>query len=85
MANPFSAMPSAFRVEAGGKCYYGNCVWDALGVVSLMGGKGQLKTDCPDCGEALTLVISGRELVQKEGVVHFSVSAGHWWDDIIYT
>jgi hypothetical protein len=60
-------------------------VWDALGVVSLTGGTGQVKTDCPDCGEALTLVISGRELVQKAGVVHFSVPAGHWWDNIIYT
>jgi hypothetical protein len=38
MANPFSAAPIAFRVEAGGKGYYGNCVWDALGVVSMMGG-----------------------------------------------
>jgi len=85
MANPFSAVPTAFRVEAGGKSYYGNCVWDALGVVSLMGGNGQVKTGCPDCGEALTLVIAGRELVRKEGVVHFTVPAAHWWDDIIYT
>jgi hypothetical protein len=44
-----------------------------------------VKTDCPDCGEALTLVISGRDLVQKAGVVHFGVPAAHWWDDIIYT
>ena|SRR2546428_6634343 len=85
MANPFSAVPTAFRAEAGRKSYYGNCVWDALGVVSLMGGNGQVKTCCPDCGETLTLVTLGHELVQKEGVVHFSVPAAHWWDDIIYT
>ena len=85
MANPFSALPTAFRVEARGKSYYGNCVWDALGVVSLMGGNGQVKTACPDCGEALTLVTSGHDLVQKEGIVHFSVPAAHWWDDIVYT
>ena len=85
MATPFSAVPTAFKVEASGKSYYGNCVWDGLGIVSLMGGTGQLKTRCPDCGEVLTLVVSGRELVQEEGVVHFSVPAAHWWDDIIYT
>jgi hypothetical protein len=85
MANPFSAVPTGFRVEARGKSYYGNCVWDALGVVSLLGGNGQVNTDCPDCGEALTLVIAGHELVQKDGIVHFSVPAAHWWDDIIYT
>jgi hypothetical protein len=85
MANPFSAVATAFKVEASGKSYYGNCVWDGLGIVSLMGGTGQLTTLCPDCGEPLTLVVSGRELVQEEGVVHFSVPAAHWWDDIIYT
>lgn len=85
MANPFSAVPTAFRVEAAGKSYYGNCVWDALGVVSLLGGNGRVETGCPDCGETLTLGISGRELVQKQGVVHYSVPAAYWWDDIIYT
>ena len=85
MANPFSAVPTAFEVEARGKTYYGNCVWDALGIVSLLGGSGQVQTRCPDCGAALTLVVSGRELVRKEGVVHFSVPAAHWWDDIVYT
>ena len=85
MANPFAAVPTAFRVEASGKSYYGNCVWDALGVVSLTGGNGRVETGCPDCGKTLTLVISGGELVRKEGVVHFSVPAAHWWDDIIYT
>jgi hypothetical protein len=85
MANPFSAVPTAFEVEVGGKAYYGNCIWDALGIVSLLGGSGQVDTHCPDCGEALTLVVSGHELVEKKGVVLFSVPAAHWWDDIIFT
>jgi hypothetical protein len=85
MANPFSAVPTAFKVEASGKSYYGNCVWDGLGIVSLMGGSGQLTTRCPDCGETLTLGVSDRALVHEEGVVHFSIPAAYWWDDIIYT
>ena len=85
MANPFSAVPTAFQVEASGKSYYANCVWDGLGVIALMGGSGQLKSDCPDCGEALTLVVSDRRLVNGNGIVHFSVPAAHWWDDIIHT
>lgn len=85
MATPFSAVPTAFEVLARGNTYCGNCIWDALGIVSLLGGSGQVKTRCPDCGEALTLVVSGRELVQKEGVVHFSVPAAYWWDNIVYT
>ena len=85
MANPFSAVPTPFEVEVAGKRYYGNCVWDALGVVSLLGGNGAVKTTCPDCGAPMTLVVADRQLVRKEGVVHFSVPAAHWWDDIVYT
>ncbi len=85
MANPFSAVPTAFEVEVAGKSYYGNCVWDGLGVVSLLGGTGQVRTRCPDCREAMTLVVSERNLVQAGGVVHFSVRAAYWWDDIVYT
>src|SRR4030067_559543 len=32
MAPPFSGVPTAFPVEARGKRYYANCVWDALGI-----------------------------------------------------
>ena len=57
----------------------------ALGIVSLLGGSGEVHTRCPDCGDAMTLSVSDRKLVHKEGVVHFSVSSAHFWDDIIFT
>ena len=85
MANPFSAVPTTFAVSAGGRSYFGNCVWDALGIVSLLGGEGAVETSCPDCGETLQLRVSDRRLVEAEGIVHFSVPARHWWDDIIHT
>jgi Alkylmercury lyase len=85
MANPFSAVPTAFSVATRGRVYFGNCIWDSLGIVSLLGGDGIVETACPDCREPLVLRISGRRLVAGEGVVHFSVPARHWWDDIIYT
>ena len=85
LANPFSAVPTPFEVEAAGRTYYGNCIWDGLGIVSLMGGTGQVRTQCPDCGEGLTLRVEGGALVRDEGIVHFSVPAASWWDDIIYT
>ena len=45
MANPFSAVPTPFKVSARGGSYYGNCVWDGLGIVSLLGGEGVVETD----------------------------------------
>jgi hypothetical protein len=85
MANPFSAVATDFVVTAGGRRYFGNCAWDALGIVSLLGGEGRVATSCPDCDEQLTLEVAGRELVEAAGIVHFSVPARHWWDDIVFT
>ncbi len=85
MANPFSAVPPPFKVSARGGSYYGNCVWDALGIVSLLGGGGLVETACPDCSEALRLRAEGRKLVESAGVVHFGVPARQWWDDIVFT
>ena len=85
MANPFSAVPTPFQVSARGGSYYGNCVWDSLGIVSLLGGEGEVETSCPDCGDSMRLRVEGGELVESEGVVHFGVPAREWWDDIVFT
>ena len=85
MANPFSAVPTAFKVSARGCSYYGNCVWDSLGIVSLLGGEGVVETSCPDCSQPLSLRVTGGKLVESDSVVHFSVPARRWWDDIVFT
>lgn len=85
MANPLSAVPTAFPVSIAGKRYHGNCVWDALGTVAMLGGTGTVESECACCGEPLPLEIERLELRPVEGVVHFAVPAAHWWDDIVYT
>ncbi len=85
MANPLSAIPTPFRVEAIGRAWYGNCVWDALGVVAMFGGSGKVIMQCGDCGEPMTLTVKDGALVKSDGVIHFAIPAAHWWDDIIYT
>ena len=85
MANPFSAVPTPFKVSARGGSYFGNCAWDALGIVSLLGGEGSVETKCPECDEALALTVTGGQLTGAAGVVHFGVPARLWWDDIVFT
>lgn len=85
MANPFSAVPTRFTVESVGRRYFGNCIWDALGIVSLQGGEGVVLTDCPDCKEPMTMEVNAGRLQPAAGVVHFAVPARRWWDDIIHT
>ena len=85
MANPLSAVPTPFRVSTDRGEYYGNCIWDAFGVVAMLGGDGSVRTSCPDCEDELTFTIHGGELRPAAAVVHFAVPARHWWDDIGYT
>jgi hypothetical protein len=35
-AAPFSAVPTAFPVEAGNRRWWGNCIWDALGIPAML-------------------------------------------------
>lgn len=85
MANPFSAVPTAYRVHAADRWWYANCAWDGFGVCAALGVDGRIETSCPDCGEALTLqVLDGRP--QPDDVLfHCLVPAARWWDDIVFT
>ena len=85
MVHPLSATPTAFRVETQRGSYFGNCVWDGLGVVAMLGEEGTVETRCPDCDEPMTLRVEGGELVEGYGVAHFAVPAARWWDDIGFT
>ena len=82
MANPLSAVPTAFAVETPTGRYWGNCVWDGLGAIAMLGGDGIVETRCADCEEPMTLEVEGYELVDSDGVAHFSVPARRWWDNI---
>ena len=85
MAAPLSAVPTAFRVETPRGEFWGNCIWDGLGVVSMLGGDGTVETHCPDCEEPMTLRVEHRDLVEGEGIAHFAVPAARWWDNIGFT
>ena len=86
MLNPFSVVESPHRVDAGGRSWFANCAWDALGIPGALHTDGVVGSECPDCGEPLELEVSGGELVRgSELLVHFVVPARRWWDDIVFT
>ena len=82
MANPFSALPTAYSVNSGDRRFWGNCIWDALGILAVLGSDGSVAALCPDCGEELHLEVREGNLVPTDHVVNFTVPARHWWDDI---
>ena len=85
MAFPFSAVPTAFRVESGERGWWANCVWDALGIAALFQQDARASTACPCCNHPLQLEVKGGSLAANEGVVHFTIPARQWWDDVVFT
>ena len=85
MANPLSAVPTPFPVETEHGTYYGNCIWDALGIPAMLGCDGTVASSCADCGDPLPVRIRNGEIRDADGVAHFAVPAAHWWDNIGHT
>ena len=86
IAAPFCAVPSRFRVETNGRQYYGICIWDALGIIALVGTKrGIVHASCGDCGDSIQLDVVDGRLRHSDAIVHFGVPARNWWDNIGFT
>lgn len=85
MAEPFSALPTDYPVHDHSKTWYGNCIWDALGIAALVGGTVSIPAVCPHTGTPLTLETGPNGLVKDPGVAHFSVPASRWWESIGFT
>ena len=85
MANPFSAVPTAYRVRAGDRWWYANCAWDALGICGALHVDGRIETSCPDCGESIAVEVRDERPDDESLLFHSLVPAAHWWDDIVYT
>ncbi|MCA1617979.1 MAG: alkylmercury lyase family protein [Acidobacteria bacterium] len=84
MANPFSAVPTPFLVKAGGRSYYGNCIWDAMGIPAMLKQDAAIEASCGCCSTAMNLNVTNGSLGQARGTAHFAIPAAHWWDDIVF-
>jgi hypothetical protein len=85
MASPFSGVPTAYRVQAAGRSWYGNCAWDAFGICAALHADGRIETSCPDCGDALRIAVRDRRPDDRSLRFHCLVPAARWWDDIVFT
>lgn len=84
-ANPYAAVPTPFIVETARHAYNAICIWDALGIVVNVGCDATVRTTCGDCSDRLTLTIRDGKLAGGSGLVHISVPARHWWENIVFT
>jgi len=84
MAEPFSAVPTAFAVEVGTQKWWGNCIWDALGIPAMLKQDARVVTACGCCNEAMTLEVRDGQLLKAPGVVHLAIPPREWWNDVVF-
>ena len=85
IANPFSGVPTEFRVEFGERSYWANCAWDALGIPAALHADARIEARTGDDGEPIQFVIAAGRVQGWDGVVHFPLPFGRWYDDLIET
>lgn len=85
MANPFSAVPTSYRVAAAGRDWYANCAWDAFGIGAALHVESRIATECPDCRDPIRLTVRDQRPDDESLVFHVLVPAVSWWQDIGFT
>ena len=82
---PFSAIPTAFPVRVGKQSWFGNCIWDALGIPAMLGEDADVGASCGCCNLDMRLKIRKGKLLEKEGIIHIAVAARDWYRDVVFT
>lgn len=85
MAPPFSGIATQHTVSAGGKHYFANCAWDALGIAAAVKKPAQVHSRCEQSKEPLHLDVGLDGPGPSAWVFHCLVPASKWWDDIVFT
>jgi hypothetical protein len=84
MAEPFSAVPTSFQVEVGNRMWWGNCIWDTLGIPAMLHEDARVITSCGCCNDSIVLEIKDGLLEEAFGIVHFAIPPQDWWKNVVF-
>ncbi len=62
MANPFSGIPTDFKVHANGKTYFANCAWDMLGIPAALHTDAVIEAKFTESNESVQLEIKNGQI-----------------------
>ncbi len=85
MANPYSAVPTPYRVLANGHSYWANCAWDAFGIAAMLGADAEIEARTANDDAPLRLTIRDGQFEGDAAIVHFLQPFAHWYDNLIFT
>ena len=66
-------------MQSGGRQWWGNCAWDAFGIVAALN-----LDEATITAQDITVEVRGDE-TNGDADFHVLVPAAHWWEDIGFT
>jgi hypothetical protein len=84
-AAPFSCIPTPFPVRVGKRSWFGNCIWDALGIPAMLGEDARIEASCGCCNYEMLMEVTRGRLVSGRGLIHIAVPAREWYKDVVFT
>lgn len=85
MANPFSGIPTDFKVTANGKTYFANCAWDMLGIPAALHTDAVIEAKFTESNEEVKLEVKDGKVTNGDLLVHFPLPFSRWYDDLVFT
>jgi len=85
IANPFSAIPTNFKVLSGNKSWWANCAWDSFGIPAALNIDVLIEANFPDLDDAVELHVDHGKVDNEQLYIYFPLPFRHWYDDLIYT
>lgn len=85
IANPLSATPTPYQVMIQGQKLWATCAWDSLGIPAMCQADALIEARDVLSGETIHYHIRNGQLESPNYVVHFSLAARHWYDDLVHT
>lgn len=85
MANPFSGIPTDFKVHANGKTYYANCAWDMLGIPAALHTDAVIDAVCTESNKTVQIEIKNGRVSDSNLLIHFPLPFARWYDDLVFT
>lgn len=85
MANPFSGIPTDFKVHANRMTYFANCAWDMLGIPAVLHCDAVIDAVFAESNEAVKLEVHNGQITNNQLLIHFPLPFSRWYDDLVFT
>lgn len=82
--HPFALSPGSCWVAAGGRGWWANCLYCAMGIVAAVGLDADIHTRLGGESEPLVVRIHGGRVENSSFLFHLSTPVRQWWDNVIH-